>query len=117
MALYPFRAKNMIVHKAITRVELYDAVYRKAGLSRSDSAALTESVLKEICDCIVRGETVKLAAFGSFMVRKKGQRPRRSPSTCVELIIDPRRVFAFNASLIMKAQVNGKRPVSPCPFT
>jgi integration host factor subunit alpha len=33
---------------AVTRVELYDAVYRKAGLSRSESASLVELVLNEI---------------------------------------------------------------------
>jgi nucleoid DNA-binding protein len=31
-------------------------------------------VLKEITDCLERGETVKLSSFGSFVVRKKGQR-------------------------------------------
>ena len=105
----------MIVHKAITRVEIYDAVVRKAGLSRPEAAALTEAVLKEISDCIVRGETVKLAAFGTFVVRKKGPRPGRNPRNGVEVVIEPRRVVAFKASLIMKAQVNGKRPVSPWP--
>jgi len=50
---------------------LYDAVHRKVGLSRGDSADLMESVLKEISNCLVRGETVKLAGFGTFTVRKK----------------------------------------------
>ena len=50
----------MVASKGITRVDLYDAVHRKVGLSRGDSADLMESVLKEISDCIVRGETVKL---------------------------------------------------------
>ena len=40
----------------ITRVDLYDAVYRTVGLSRSESAALTELVLKEITDCLASGE-------------------------------------------------------------
>jgi integration host factor subunit alpha len=38
------------VGKALTRVELYDAVYRKVGLSRSESPTLVELVLKEISD-------------------------------------------------------------------
>jgi len=102
----------MIVHKAITRVELYDAVVRKAGLSRPESAALTESVLKEISNCIVRGETVKLAGFGTFTVRKKSQRLGRNPRTGVDVVIEPRRVVVFKASPIVKAQMNAKRPVS-----
>jgi nucleoid DNA-binding protein len=44
---------------AVTRVELYDAVYRRVGLSRSESASLVELVLTEITDSMARGETVK----------------------------------------------------------
>jgi Bacterial DNA-binding protein len=42
------------------------------GLSRSESAALVEGVLGEISDCLATGDTVKLTAFGSFLVRDKG---------------------------------------------
>ena len=58
--------------KTVTRVDLCAAVYQKVGLSRTEFAALVELVLKEITDCLERGETVKLSSFGSFVVRKKG---------------------------------------------
>ena len=58
---------------AVTRVDLVEAVYRKVGLSRSESARLVELVFQEITDCLERGETVKLSSFGSFVVRSKGQ--------------------------------------------
>jgi len=58
--------------KTVTRADLCEAVYQKVGLSRTESAALVELVLKEITDCLERGETVKLSSFGSFVVRKKG---------------------------------------------
>ena len=102
----------MIASKGITRVDLYDAVHRKVGLSRGDSADLMESVLKEISNCIVRGETVKLAGFGTFTVRKKSQRLGRNPRTGVDVIIEPRRVVVFKASPIVKAQMNAKQPDS-----
>jgi len=60
--------------KTVTRADLCEAVYQKVGLSRTESSALVELVLKEITDCLERGETVKLSSFGSFVVRKKGQR-------------------------------------------
>ena len=98
--------------KAVTRVELYDAVYRKGGLSRSESSALVELVLKEISDSVARGETVKLSSFGTFIVRKKGKRIGRNPKTGVEVSISPRRVVVFKASAIMKQQINGSRSIS-----
>src|SRR5438552_2943397 len=81
--------------KTVTRADLCEAVYQKVGLSRTESAALVELVLKEITDCLERGETVKLSSFGSFVVRKKGQRIGRNPKTGKEVSITSRRVMVF----------------------
>ena len=53
------------------------------------------------------GETVKLSSFGSFMVRKKGQRIGRNPKTGTEVPISPRRVMVFKPSAILKQRING----------
>ena len=94
--------------RTLTRADLTDAVYRRVGLSRSESAALVESVLDEICDALVRGETVKLSSFGSFVVRSKGERIGRNPKTGVEVPITPRRVMVFKPSNTLKAAINGE---------
>ena len=92
----------------VTRVDLYDAVYQKVGLSRSESLAMVELVLKEITDSLEKGETVKLSSFGSFIVRKKKQRIGRNPKTGIEATISPRRIVVFKPSAILKQQINGK---------
>jgi integration host factor subunit alpha len=92
--------------KTITRIELSDAVYRtKVGLTRTESSALVDLVLKEITNTIARGETVKLSSFGTFTVRKKRQRIGRNPKTGVEVPIFPRRVAVFKASAIIKRKI------------
>ena len=96
-----------MTEKTVTRADLCEAVYQKIGLSRTESAALVELVLKEITDCLVeRGETVKLSSFGSFVVRKKGQRVGRNPKTGTEVPISPRRVMVFKPSAILKQRIN-----------
>jgi integration host factor subunit alpha len=95
-----------IVAKTVTRVELSDAVYRRiVGLTRTKSADLVDLVLKEITDTIARGEAVKLSSFGTFTVRKKGQRMGRNPKTGAKVPIFPRRVVVFKASAIMKRKI------------
>ena len=94
--------------KTVTRADLCEAVYQKVGLSRTESAALVELVLKEITDCLERGETVKLSSFGSFVVRKKGQRVGRNPKTGKEVPISPRRVMVFKPSAILKQRINDR---------
>jgi integration host factor subunit alpha len=94
--------------KTITRADLGDAVYRRVGLSRTESAQLVELVLQEMAEAIERGENVKLSSFGSFLVRSKGQRIGRNPKTGQEVPIEPRRVLVFKPSNILKARINGE---------
>jgi len=91
--------------KTLTRVDLAEAVYRKVGLSRTESADLVETVLDAICDSVVDGHSVKLSSFGSFIVRDKSERIGRNPKTGEEVPIKPRRVMVFKPSNILKEAV------------
>ncbi len=91
--------------KTLTRADLYEAVYEKVGLSRTESAELVEAVLEEICAAAVRGESIKLSSFGTFAVRSKNERVGRNPKTGEEVPITPRRVMVFRPSNILKDKV------------
>jgi len=89
----------------VTRAQLCDAVHRKVGLSRSESATLVELVFKEITDCLEHGEMVKLSSFGSFMVRSKGAWVGRNPKTGIEVQIAARKVMVFKPSAILRGRL------------
>jgi integration host factor subunit alpha len=93
--------------RTVTRADLCEAVYQRLGLSRAESADLVEVVLKEMSDCLERGEAVKLSSFGTFLVREKGERIGRNPKTGVEVPITSRRVLTFKPSNVLKARING----------
>jgi integration host factor subunit alpha len=95
--------------RTITRAQLSEAVYQEVGLSRNESADLLESVLSMVTDALSKDETVKISSFGSFSVRKKGERIGRNPKTGVEVPILPRKVLVFRPSQVMKARINSKR--------
>lgn len=92
--------------QTVTRADLAEAVYQQVGLSRNESAALVESVLDSMCECLEDGETVKISSFGSFLVRQKTGRVGRNPKTGEEVPISPRRVLVFRASQVMKDRIN-----------
>jgi len=99
----------------ITRAHLAEAVYQEVGLSRNESAELVDTVLDEVSHALVRGESVKISSFGSFLVRLKGERVGRNPKTGEEVPIKPRRVLVFRASHVLKDRVNkgaDKQPVA-----
>ena len=89
----------------VTRVQLTEAVYQEVGLSRNDSSDLVETVLNEISDALSGGESVKISSFGSFFVRKKGQRIGRNPKTGEEVPILPRSVLIFRSSHVLKNRI------------
>jgi integration host factor subunit alpha len=96
------------ITRTVTRADLAETVYRRVGLSRAESAELVQAFLDEISEAAVRGETVKLSSFGSFVVRAKNERVGRNPKTGVEVPILPRRVMVFKPSNVLKARINGQ---------
>jgi len=90
----------------VTRADLAEAVYREIGLSRTESAQLVEAVIDNITDALLRGETVKLAGFGTFSLRDKKMRMGRNPKTGEEVPITPRRVLVFKSSQVLRERVD-----------
>lgn len=94
--------------KTVTRADLAEAVFRKIGLSRSESASLVEMFLDELSEVLAGGDSVKLSSFGSFLIRSKDERIGRNPKTGIEVPITPRQVMVFKASHVLKAKIRGE---------
>ncbi|MFZ4071571.1 MAG: integration host factor subunit alpha [Caulobacterales bacterium] len=93
--------------RTLTRQDLAQQLHEKAALPKQAAAEFLEDVLSEIEAAIVRGDTVKLARFGNFVVRAKSERIGRNPKTGQEVPITPRRVATFRPSQILRARVEG----------
>src|ERR1700674_822821 len=100
-------ASQRTAQRTVTRVDLAEAVYRCVGLSRKESAILVQSVLDELADALIGGASVKLSAFGRFLVRAKSERIGRNPKTGIEVPITQRRVMVFKPSNVLKARIHG----------
>lgn len=95
--------------RTLTRAALREAVYACCPtLSRAEARQILDATFEEISNALVRGETVKLRAFGSFNVRSKSERVGRNPKTGEEAPISPRKVLTFKASPVLVAHVNGQ---------
>ena len=101
--------------KTLTRADLAEAVYRKVGLSRTESAELVEMILEEMTDAVVRGETLKISSFATFQLRDKNERVGRNPKTGEEVPISPRRVISFKASNVLKKRVQTGHEIRSVP--
>lgn len=71
-------------------------------LSVQKSKALVDAVFSTIKNGIEEDNIVKVARFGTFMVRSKNSRLARNPKTLEEVMIEPRKVLVFRASKHLK---------------
>ncbi len=95
-----------MAEKTLTRSDLSEAIYRKVGLSRTESALLVEMVINEICDAIVRGEAVKLSSFATFQIRSKSERIGRNPKTGESVGLAGKYVPHFKPGKALRDRVN-----------
>lgn len=91
--------------RTVTRADLYGAAYQAAGASVRDAEELVELVLAEIVNALARGESVKVASFGTFKTHRKAGRVGRNPKTGEAAPIPPRRVVVFRPSRALKGRV------------
>ncbi len=90
----------------MTKADLISIIYEEIGLSKRDSAKITENMLDIIKETLENGENVKLSGFGSFNIRDKRARRGRNPQTGEEITITPRRVLTFKASNVFRDKLN-----------
>ncbi len=90
------------------KVDIANELYEKIGISKKEALDIVELVLGTLKESLKNGETVKIAGFGNFVVRKKRERKGRNPKTGEEIGISPRQVVTFRPSHIFKQYVNGQ---------
>jgi integration host factor subunit alpha len=88
------------------KADIAEIICETAGVQKTDSMELLEKVLDIIKSMLQKGEVVKIAGFGNFVVRSKGERKGRNPRTGEEIAITPRRVVTFRPSQLLKKHVN-----------
>ena len=76
------------------------------GFSKKISETLLEDVLELILLNIIKHKKVKIAKFGTFLLRNKKQRLGRNPKTKETKVISERNVVLFRASKELKKYIN-----------
>ncbi len=88
------------------KADIANEIYEKVGVSKKEAADIVEFVLTLMKNVLQKGESIKIAGVGNFVVRSKGPRKGRNPRTGQEIGITPRRVVTFRPSQVFKKYVN-----------
>jgi len=90
----------------MTKRDFAEAIHRRIGLSKSESAEIVEFFFDVIKEELEAGETVKIPKFGSFRVKTKRSRRGRNPVTGEAIEITRRRAVVFKPSKILREIIN-----------
>ena len=90
----------------LTKKEIVNSIYMQIGFSKKISETLLEDIFQIILNNIISGNKVKIAKFGTFVLRNKKQRIGRNPKTKESKIISSRNVILFKPSKELKNYIN-----------
>lgn len=90
----------------LTRKELSEKLAEQLGFSQSDCARIVDSFFGNMKQSMLKGESIKLVHFGTFIVRDKAPRRGRNPRTGETITIKKRQAVSFRPSKRLREQVN-----------
>ena len=93
----------------LIKESLITSIHSKLNITKSQSAALVESLLEIIKSTLASGEDVLISGFGKFSVKEKKDRSGRNPQTGEDLILDAKLVVRFKCSGRLREKVDGER--------
>lgn len=82
----------------VVKSDLVERVYKRVGFTRQEAEEAVDVLFKEIKTELANGESVRIAGFASFYLKKKKARNARNPQTGEPIIIRSRRVLTFKPS-------------------
>lgn len=90
----------------LTKKEIINSIYMQLGFSKKVSENLLEDLLSLILEELINKKKVKIAKFGTFILRHKKRRVGRNPKTLEKKIISERNVILFKPSNVFKKYIN-----------
>ena len=90
----------------LTKKDIVNSLYMQIGYSKKISENLLEDVFELILENIRTHKIVKIAKFGTFILREKKSRIGRNPKTKEKKMISQRKIVLFKPSKELKKSIN-----------
>ncbi len=91
--------------KIMNKVDLVELVAEKARLTKKDATVAVDEVFEGMVEALARGEEVRIAGFGSVVVKERKPRQGVNPSTGEKMTIPAAKVVGFKAAKALKDRV------------
>lgn len=81
-------------------------VAQRSGYSQEDTQKLVRKAIDAMITQFEKGETVSIAGFGNFEVKKRMERVVVNPTTRKRQLVPPKLVLGFKPVAAMKERLN-----------
>lgn len=85
--------------------EYINELARRSGYTQEVTRKLVHDVVAEMTDRLDESETVSIAGFGSFEVKKRLERILVNPSTKQRMLVPPKLVLSFRPVASVKEKL------------
>ncbi|CBZ54110.1 putative DNA-binding protein HU, partial [Neospora caninum Liverpool] len=103
-------ASNASTSQVVTRKDLVASVAAELQLSRADVERTVGALLRHIAASLEQGQKVSISKFGSFGLRRRGERVARNPRTGEPLNVPATTFPTFSFSKVLKDKVRDVMP-------
>ena len=93
----------------LTKKEIINSIYMQIGYSKKICEALIDDFFDILLENLIKNQKVKISGFGTFFLKKKGERIGRNPKTKEKATIRSRNVVLFKASKDFKKYINSEQ--------
>ena len=85
--------------------EFVSVLANKTNMKTADAQKAVDSLIAVMSNCFQEGDSVQMANFGCFEVKKKLERVMVNPTTGQRMLVPPKLVLAFKPNPTWKDQI------------
>ena len=89
----------------MNKSDLIDVIADELDISKLQTKSVLETILETMTNSLVRGESVELRGFGSFVVRQYGSYEGRNPKTGKKIQIKTKKLPHFKVGKDLRLKV------------
>lgn len=88
--------------------EFISTLAAEAGYTQTDTQKMVTSVIEAMKNAFDNGDSVQIANFGSFEVKKRMERIVVNPGNGQRMLVPPKLVLTFKPTSAIKETLKGK---------
>ncbi len=87
---------------------LIEAISQETKLPQREACAVINTILDLMTESLVKGDSIELRGFGSFVVKEYKAYKGRNPKTGQKIEVSPKKLPFFKVGKELKEKVNNK---------